>query len=70
MEYYWATRSDSNNITYGGLMTHLRHYPHDFPDYLRRSDMSRATGEISRLQSAMHKLYGKNTLFYFYGNDF
>lgn len=29
LEFYWRTKSDSNNITYGGLMTHLRYFLHE-----------------------------------------
>jgi hypothetical protein len=38
LEFYWATKSDSNNTTYGGMMTHVRYLNHETADYLRYSD--------------------------------
>jgi len=29
LEWFWMARSDSNNVTYGGLLTNLRHWPHE-----------------------------------------
>jgi hypothetical protein len=44
LEFYWAAKSDSNNITYGGIMTHLRYFNHEPADYLRRSDANAVAG--------------------------
>lgn len=70
LEFYWATRSDSNNITYGGLMTHVRYFNHEPADYLRRSDGRAVAGEFNQVIPNMKKLYGKNLLYKFFGNDF
>lgn len=67
LEFYWKTKSDSNNITYGGLMTHLRYFLHE-PNMFRRG-----TGIVEELQGVipiMKKLYGNKVLFRFFGNDF
>lgn len=67
LEFYWKTKSDSNNITYGGLMTHLRYFLHEVNNFRNGGNVAR---ELESVVPIMKKLYGKNVLFRFFGNDF
>ena len=69
LEWFWLTRSDSNNLTYGGLLTNLRHFPHE-PSNMRSYGNGAAASDINSFLSIMTKLYGKNLIFKFYGDDF
>lgn len=51
-------------------MTHVRYFNHEPADYLRRTEGQGVAGELNQMIPHMKKLYGKNLLFKFYGNDF
>lgn len=36
LEFYWAPVSDSNNLSYGGVVTYVRHFLHEVNN-LRRT---------------------------------
>lgn len=69
LEFYWQPVSDSNGRKYGGLLNHVRHFLHEVND-LRRIPTMSVTNDFQNLESSMKKLYGKNKLFRFLGNDF
>jgi hypothetical protein len=61
--------SDSNNRTYGGVYTHIRHFLHEYVSYRATNDFSIAN-DHKGVEKIMKKLYRKNKLFRFVGNDF
>lgn len=69
MEFYWNPKSDSNNLTYGGLVTHVRHFLHEVND-LRNTYPETVADDFKKLEKVMKKVYRKNKLFRFLGNDF
>lgn len=69
LEMFWRTKSDSNNMTYGGLMTHIRHFLHEVNDY-RNVPVQTTVADYQKITQAMEELYKKKILFRFLGNDF
>ncbi len=69
LEFYWSPRSDSNNMKYGGVVTHVRHFLHEVNDY-RRWNMAENIRDYEQIKSNMKNLYHKNKFFRFLGNDF
>ena len=68
-ELFWKTKSDSNNKTYGGLLTHIRYFLHEVND-LRNVDVPGTVQEFQKVTKAMESMYQKKILFRFLGNDF
>jgi len=69
LEFYWSPVSDSNGRKYGGVVTQIRHFLHEVNDLRRENEQSIAF-DFHKLEENMLKLYGKNKLFRFLGNDF
>jgi hypothetical protein len=69
LEFYWSPKSDSNGMKYGGIVTHVRHFLHEVNDY-RRWNIGEQIRDYEQLEINMKKLYHKNKLFRFLGNDF
>jgi hypothetical protein len=61
--------SDSNGRKYGGVMTQVRHFLHEVND-LRHANIDGIVADFTKLEANMLKLYKKNKLFRFLGNDF
>ena len=69
LEFYWKTKSDSNNRVYGGLFTHVRYFLHEVNN-LRNIPVDSTINEFKMVTSAMESLYKKKVSFRFLGNDF
>lgn len=69
LEFYWLPVSDSNNLTYGGVLNHLRHFLHEVNDY-RGGNNNQIKSDYVNIKSKMQEAYRKNKLFRFLGNDF
>lgn len=69
LEWYWLLRSDSNNLTYGGLLTNLRHHTHE-ASTTRSNPNGTISVEMRKTITTMSRLYDRGLLFKFYGDDF
>lgn len=69
LEFYWLPISDSNNLTYGGVLNHVRHFLHEVNN-LRRVNINSIKRDFQEIEKKMKSAYGKNKLFRFLGNDF
>ena len=70
LEFYWNTISDSNNISYGGVLNHVRHFLHEVND-LRQGRIPGLKQDFTDIEDAMKThYYNKNKMFRFLGNDF
>lgn len=69
LELFWKAKSDSNNKSYGGLMTHIRHFLHEVNNY-RVTSIQETVNDFKNITKAMEEIYQKKILFRFLGNDF